>query len=151
MNNILLIDIDHTLSDAAWRDNIIGVGTWDEYYLAGVKDDPVDEMITLVSSLGADGWWLIGLTARPEKWRKITMDWLVKHGVLLEEMLMRPDDDFHSAPDVKVASLRRRFGVDLEELKDKNVILIDDNDKVIEAMRGLNITTLQCSVRRRNI
>lgn len=151
MRNILLVDIDHTLSDAAWRDNIIGVGTWDEYHLAGIKDDPVKEIVTMVNSLGADGWWLIGLTARPEKWRKITMDWLVKHGVLLEELLMRPDDDFHSASEVKIASLYRKFGVSLKGLEGKNVILIDDNDKVIEAVRILNITSLQCSARRRNV
>lgn len=153
--NILLIDIDHTISDAAWRDDMINNNDWDAYHLAGKEDKPIQEIVQFIYSLAGDAeyerhcWEIIAVTARPEKWRKQTMEWMGKHGVIIDDILMRPDDAFRSAADMKIELLRKRFGDNLEQLEGHNVILIDDNEKVIEAMRGLNITTMQITAAKR--
>ena len=51
---------------------------------------------------------LLGLavTARPEKWRGITLAWLARVDAPFDHLLMRPADDFRRAPEVKVDLLR---------------------------------------------
>ena len=149
---ILLLDIDHTISDAAWRDDMLASRDWDAYHLAGKEDKAVEEVVALVDSLSADpneAWEIICLTARPGKWRQQTMQWMVKYNCPVDELLMRPDDSYQSAGELKTELLKMRFGSKLEGLQGHDVILIDDNDKVIEAMRALNITTMQISVAKR--
>ena len=63
--------------------------------------------------------------------------------------MMRPNDCFLSAGESKVKLLKVYAGENLAGLNGNSVLLIDDNDKVIEAMRALNITTLQISVAKR--
>lgn len=152
---ILLLDIDHTISDAAWRDPMLADRDWDAYHLAGKDDKPLQEVCQLVRDLHFDnlgeseGWEIVCLTARPEKWRNQTMKWLVDYNIPINLLLMRPDNDFSSAGESKVKLLKQYAGENLEKLEGHQVICIDDNDKVIEAMRALNITTLQISAAKR--
>lgn len=152
---IFLLDIDHTISDAAWRDDMIANRDWDAYHSAGKDDKPIEEVCQLVRDLHFDssgeseGWNIIGLTARPEKWRVQTIKWLIINSVPIDELLMRDYNTFESAAGTKVGLLKKRFGENLEGLEGHKVLLIDDNDKVIEAMRGLNITTLQITAAKR--
>lgn len=152
---ILLLDIDHTISDAAWRDDMLANRDWDAYHLAGKGDKPIQEICQMVRDLHFDnlgeseGWEVVGLTARPEKWRNQTMKWLVEFDIPINLLLMRPDNDYSSAGESKVKLLKQFAGENLAGLEGAHVLLIDDNDKVIEAMRALNITTLQISVAKR--
>jgi len=59
-------------------------------------DVPLTDMVDLLVALKAGGHPLIGITARPDKWRALTMEWLIKFNLawLLDELLMRPDDGF---------------------------------------------------------
>jgi len=145
--NILLLDIDHTISSAAWRDDMIHNNDWDAYHLAGKSDEPIPDIVCLVQAMSA-AWKIICVTGRPEKWRKQTMDWLISNNILVDEILMRPMDCFMSAQETKVMLLKRRFGEGLELLRDNPSLVLDDNDKVIEAMRGLGLTVLQVYARR---
>lgn len=139
---IVIVDIDHTISDARWRDDLIG--NWDEYYLAGDEDKPIKEMIHLLQSLELAGHTLIGLTGRPEKWRQLTVSWLFRHGVPFDEVLMRPDDDFRKSPDLKIALLTEWL-----DNSETDVLLIDDREDITSRISAeLNITTLQCRARR---
>lgn len=135
---ILFCDIDHTISDAAWRDGMIGgEGGWDAYHLASQQDSPVLEMVWLVNHLKHSGWLIIGLTTRPEKWRRMTMDWLHKFGVHFDELLMRPDDDFRPSPEIKVEQA-------IAAVKDlRRCVVFDDREDVIAAFKALGVTSLQ--------
>lgn len=153
--NTLLIDIDHTIFDAAWRDDMINNNDWDAYHLAGKEDKPIQEIVELINTLSQAGqhiygyaWEVVALTARPGKWRKQTMDMFLKYNVSIDEILMRPDDNFRSAAEMKIELIKEYFGEDLGAIN-HNVILIDDNDKVIEAVRALGITTLHISAAKR--
>jgi hypothetical protein len=137
----VLVDIDHTLSAAWHRDHMIGVETWDAYHSASIQDKPIHDVMMLINSLHCQGWMIIGLTARPEKWRRLTMDWLVNHFIKMDELLMRPDEAYHPAPEIKVQLAQERFPGD--ELINKVAFLIEDREDVCEAFHALGITTLQ--------
>lgn len=140
MRKVVLVDIDHTLSDASWRDPMIGVESWDEYHSQSVHDQPIKEMIQLVNGLAAVGFYIAGVTSRPNKWRQITHHWLVQNEVFMHEILMRSDDAFHPAPELKMALAAAKFKV-----PDEISLVIDDRDDVCSAFRALGITTLQVS------
>lgn len=138
---IVLIDIDHTLSDAAWRDGMIADSSWDDYHAASEKDEPVKEMVDLVNSLESAGHEVIGFTTRPERWRSLTIAWMVKNEVNVTDVLMRRDDDYRPAEKIK-SDLFDDF------LRKENVgLIIDDNEATCAAFRAKGITTLCASVR----
>jgi hypothetical protein len=141
--SVILVDIDHTLSAAHWRDAMIG-GPWDEYHAASVADPPAHDIAALVRALYNCGYTIIGITARPEKWRKLTMDWLLRHSIPLHSILMRPDAAYHPAPEIKVKLAQEHFG---DALVTCVAFIIDDREDVVAAFRALGITTLQCHVR----
>lgn len=149
---ILLVDIDHTLSDAAWRDDMIIGGDWDAYHTAGREDAPIQEMVELINGMADSGAMIIGVTARPDKWRTQTMQWMVKHFVQMHEILMRHDNNYRPSGDMKVELVKQRFGENLEKIPTGTAVLfIDDNEKVVEAVRALGITVLQCFAAKRSV
>ena len=142
----ILIDIDHVLADAFARDDMLN-GDWDSYHAAAANDLPVHDLVTIVNAFAVGGLRIIGLTARPGKWRTMTALWLYDHGINLDEILMRDDLDYRSAPLVKLDLVRDYFGND-DEVRFHVAALIDDRDDVIQAFAGLGVTCLQAIVRR---
>lgn len=143
--SIVLVDIDHTLSDAFHRDPMIGTVPWDEYHGAADKDDPAQEIGVLIRAMMVQRLTIVGLTGRPEKWRDLTIKWLIRHDLPLDDLLMRPDDDYRKAGLVKVDLVKKTYG---ENWHDKVLCIIDDNEGVIETFRGENVTCLQIFNRR---
>ena len=147
MRNIILLDIDHTLADSYWRDEMLGIASWDDYHSKGVDDLPAPDFVPFIvhyaNTLHYD---LIGITARPEKWRNLTMRWLAVNGIKLDELWMRKDGDFRPAPDIKLSLCEEKLG---EGWRERILLIIDDNERVIEAFKGENITCLQIFNRRR--
>lgn len=140
MKPVVLCDIDHTISDAAWRDGMIGKVPWDEYHLASANDPPIAGTAALIRALAAYGCEIVGFTARPDKFRRMTIDWCVKHDIPIGELLMRMDTDFRPAPAIKLALLQDRFGA---SPSDQILFLLEDREDVIAAFRALGITCLQ--------
>ena len=141
MNRIILIDLDHTLSNAFWRDPMIGIAPWDTYHAESIKDEPAHDFVKFISVFFKSKTYdLIGVTSRPEKFRALTMKWLSTHKIHLDDLWMRPDNDYRAAGTVKIELCKDNLG---DDWKDNIICLIDDNDKVIESFRGEGITCLQ--------
>jgi len=140
MRKIVLCDIDHTVSNAFWRDDMIGgPGGWDAYHAASKDDEPIHDVVNMINAMRAGGMYIVGITARPEKWRKLTMELLVKHGAMFDELLMRPDEAYHPAAEIKLKLAAERFG---ERFKDEVALIIDDREDVVAAFREAGITAL---------
>lgn len=138
---IILVDIDHTLSNAFWRDDMITKGdSWDSYHAASFMDQPIKEMVALIKTFRWAGYDVIAITSRPEKWRSLTNQWFLKHQIPIERILMRPDDDYQQAPELKL-ELAKPF------LKE-TALLIEDRDDVCATFREAGILVLQCHARK---
>lgn len=138
----IICDIDHTISDAAWRDPLLG--NWDEYYIEAYLDKPITEVIDLVNYYG-QFQAVVCLTARPERWRKLTLSWLVKHSVMFHDLLMRPDNNHEPSAILKPKMALTYFGDDIITKVD---LVIDDREDVLSAFRALGLTTLQVTAGR---
>lgn len=82
---------------------------------------------------------LIFLTARCEKYRDKTVEWLKKHGLSrYEALLMKPNDDVRPDHVVKQAIydkyIRKHYDV---------LFALEDRDTVVRMWRNLDITCLQ--------
>lgn len=141
--SILIMDIDHTVSDAFWRDGMMAeayrVGNWDEYNRSAANDAPLMDVIKLVRDLYAQGWRVVACTARDDKWRKLTVDWFLKQEVPFDELLMRPEGDRRPSPELKVALIKERFGSEIDDI----VMVLDDRADVVEAFKAIGITAFQ--------
>ena len=139
MKDTILIDIDHTVSDAAWRDGLINERDWDNYHSQSKHDRPASDVVDFVKQLSLS-YNVYGLTSRPEKWRQLTCGWCVEHQVSLEYILMRPNDCYLPSPECKLRIVEREFGPDW---RDKVLMVLDDRDDVTQAFNREGITTLQ--------
>ena len=140
MKNIILVDLDHTVTDAFHRDPMIGIAPWHEYHSASEHDDPAHDFVKLMDAFRAHEFQIVGLTSRPEKWRMLTTTWLLKHDIKIDMLIMRPDNDYTRTGELKVNLCREFFG---EDWHSKVLCIIDDNDNVISAFRAEGITALQ--------
>jgi len=135
---IVLVDIDHCVCDGYWRDSIIVITYLYSYHLASKDDAPIKEIVDLINSMEKAGHAVIGFTSRPEKWRKLTNEWLVKHEVKISELVMRRNDDFRKATEIKEDIVRSPifsgYGISL---------VIDDRQDVCETINNMGVTTMQ--------
>jgi hypothetical protein len=132
---IVIVDIDHTISDAAWRDPLIG--RWDEYYREQAYDRPIKFVVDLVRMLAMERE-VVAVTGRPEEHRWATIKWIHDHRIPVDEVHMRPDGDYGTSPEVKCALIRKNF-------PDQSVIdfVLEDRDDCVAAYRQMGLNVLQ--------
>lgn len=155
--SVILIDIDHTVSDAWWRDGMIEGfrdnhdeevakrAPWDQYHMASAQDKPLDDIVKLLRILHGM-YTLVGLTARPEKWRQLTTDWLVAHGLFFDHLIMRPDADYRPSKKMKASLALEAFGPDLSAI----AFVLDDQEEVLASFAAQGVTCLQTYYVRRS-
>lgn len=137
---IVLTDIDMVLAHSEWRANLITSSGWDEFHSRCEEDEPITDMVALMKSLAISGCYLIGVTGRPERFRKPTIKWLADHGCELHEVLFRPNDDFGKAEEVKERLTHKLF--------DRVLLAFDDDERVVEMYRRNGVTALLVSGRK---
>jgi hypothetical protein len=145
VRRFILTDIDHVISNAFPRDHMIG-GDWDDYHAASDNDVPIYDVSKMLAALRPN-YRIIGITARPGKWRQLTLKWLYRHRVPMHELLMRADEDYRPSVEMKLALARERFG-DNQGIRDNVSFLLEDREDVAAAFRDLGITVLQVFGRR---
>jgi hypothetical protein len=138
---VVIIDIDNTLSDSTWREELIKEQGWDAFHAAGKDDEPIKAMVKLISALcdSSQITEIVALTARPEKWRAQTMLWLVTNEIYVDELIMRPDNDFAPSRTLKVKLAKEQMA----DRWDQVGLIIDDREDVITAFRAEGKTCLQ--------
>jgi hypothetical protein len=144
VRNVVLVDIDHTISAAWHRDHMIGATSWDEYHEKAIHDDPIDDIVDLIWCLRDSKYDVVAITSRPEKWRKLTIDWLVDNAINIDELLMRPDDDFTPSPESKLNLAKSRFPT-FENI----LFLLEDRQDICDVFEKEGITVLQVRARQK--
>jgi phosphoglycolate phosphatase-like HAD superfamily hydrolase len=134
----LLLDLDETLSDASWREQIKANG-WDAYHDVLDQDKPVPEVMALIRALFFAGWKIHAITARPEKYRTATLKWLIRYSVPIERVLMRADKDWRASPDIKMDIVLNNF----DGISRSQMVALDDREDICLAYKSMGIVTFQ--------
>jgi hypothetical protein len=140
---IVLVDLDHTLSDAFWRDPLLG--RWEEYHAAGIQDKPIAFVKEIVDMANGSGREVVAVTARPEWNRQMTMRWMIQYDIPIDVILMRGDDDHRPSTEVKK-------GLVTEAFPDLSVIefVLEDRDDMVAMYKQMGLNVLQVNYGGRN-
>jgi FMN phosphatase YigB (HAD superfamily) len=138
---IIIVDLDGTLYDSVSRSHFAKAGMWDEFHSHSSLDKPNFDVLDLVKELGRYHT-MLGITGRNERYRKITDHWLNRWQVPLDDLLMRPDGNFNSDPEVKLSLLHKWLGKNQRNMREIWFAL-EDRDKMVDAWRNANIPCYQ--------
>ena len=77
---LVLCDIDGTVANNDHRQKLLkGFNDWDKFFSLLKDDEPIHVIIERVKQKVESNGDLIFLTGRPEKYREMTEDWLLKY------------------------------------------------------------------------
>lgn len=139
----VIFDIDGTLSDSSHRVQYAQAKEWDTFHSLA-KDDPVFVKIMDLAFAISDLSNIILLTGRTNKHRQTTLEWLQQCNVdgNIDSIIMRDDNDFRPDTEYKIDAIEQFFG-DKKTAIEKIWFVVDDRDKVVEALRNYGLTVLQ--------
>ena len=143
MDKIVIFDLDGTLAlinkrrDISTKDN--GKFDWDVFFDPknidlDTPNQPVIDMAKMLSSQGHPIWILSG---RSDVTHQATIDWLNKHGVWFDHLIMRPKK-LHFTKD---SDLKQMW---LDDIGVDNVAMVfDDRQQVVDMWRDNGLTVFQ--------
>lgn len=135
----ILIDIDGTLADARNREHLITGEGWDAYYRDCINDVPILDVIAIVQAFHQAGFECVGITERPEHYWPATQAWLLKNKAPITTVLMRENMDFDINLKIRLAA---KYCGGEENIVNRIVMLIDDQENVTTAFSSIGITTM---------
>jgi len=146
MKNIVLVDIDGTLSNQDHRNHFLTQSPkdWNSYFQACDKDKPIPGVIDIVKRLVCAEFCIVFCTGRKESVRRKTEEWLLKHvtdnkhQVSKSFLLMRKDGDFRHDIEAK-PELLAEAGISLDDI----AFVLEDRNSMVKKWRELGLTCLQ--------
>jgi hypothetical protein len=126
----VLVDIDGVLSDASGRQHHLknpeGRRDWRGFFGAVGEDQPLTAVPALLSLLDP-ALTVVLLSARPAWVFDLTVEWLHRHTMRWDLLILRGDDDLTQAAEFKrdVLSELRAMGWQI-------ALAIDDDERIIE-------------------
>lgn len=135
----VIVDIDGTLSDASHRQHLVqGKKKNFTAFYDGCYLDALHGHVGVVVNLLAAQYKILLVSGRVERVRQKTVDWLDKHWICYECLMLRPDGD--TRPD----------DVLKEEILDRDILphyapvmALDDRNRVVAMWRRRGIPCLQ--------
>ena len=144
----VVFDIDGTLADCSHRLKYLQGDRkdWDSFFqpklmLRDPLIQPVSHILqSIASHTNSDD--ILLLTARPERTRKITVQWLEKHNLqnCFSKLLMRKEGDRRRDDIVKSELLISYVGAPEEIL-----MIFEDREHIVKMWRKMGIHTLHCA------
>jgi hypothetical protein len=136
-----IFDIDDTLSISEYRHHLIEGSSkdWDTYFSLLIEDLPIEPTVEILRCLCAQGNRIILCTGRPEKYRKLTVDWLAKYDVPADALFMRqPSEAYLPNAEAKKIMISR-----IRESGYAPVAVFEDNPKSVQMWRDCGLVVLQ--------
>ena len=144
MTNIIISDIDGTLSDGSHRVHYLlpspkhSQKNWDKYYSLMHLDKPKVDVIHAFNSLQSHFAVGVLVTARDEKYREVTEKWLKKYSVQYYKLMMRPNEDKREDVEIKREILNK-----LEKAGFIVKIVFEDRTRCVKMWREEGLTCFQ--------
>ncbi len=138
--DIAVFDLDGTLALIDHRRHLISNGNrqWDEFYRACVDDLPNWPVIRFVELMAKNNLDVFIASGRSDLVLQETLEWLSKHGIEWDKLVMRKQGDSTPDDELKLSWLN-----DGTIPKERVKIVFDDRDKVVKMWRGQGLTCLQ--------
>lgn len=133
----VIVDIDGVLSDASGRQHFLnnaeGIRDWSGFFGAVGGDPALPGIDHLLGLLDADVT-IVLLSGRPAWVIDITVDWLERHRVRWDLLVLRDDNDLADAAGYKrvVLGELQAAGYDVR-------LAFDDDRRIVEMYRGAGI------------
>jgi len=139
-----IVDIDGTVADTSHRQYALKAlpgdkPDWELFFNLAAQDKPIPHMWTLFNDLYRVGVTFIYASGRPERLRKLTVDWLDRHDFPMPDNLyMRADGDRRDDAIVKAEILGQIYRDGY-----KPTMAFDDRDRVVKMWREHGIPCAQ--------
>jgi hypothetical protein len=134
----VVFDVDGVLSDASGRQHhLAGLRRdWDAFFLACGQDPLITEVARLLELLDP-ALTVVLLTARPARVRRHTLEWLVRHELSYDLLVMREHGDYLQAMEFKREETHalRAYGFDLR-------LAVEDDPKNLEMFEDEGVPCL---------
>lgn len=111
---------------------------WDFYYHKIMKETPNIKFIDFLKNTVCPSEIIIH-TARPERFRTGSENWLKQHNIQYNKMIMRRDDDFTSDVEAKEKSLK----MILQFMTVNPLAVFEDRVPIIDMYRRYNILVFE--------
>jgi len=143
MKNTVIFDLDGTLAlidkrrDLATKDN--GKMDWDVFFDPDniSLDLPNQTVIDMANMLSKQGYTILILSGRSDVTYQATIDWLNKHGVWFDNLIMRTQDFLY----MRDSDLKHMW---LNTIgKDRVAMVFDDRNQVVDMWRKSGLTCFQ--------
>lgn len=125
----IVFDMDGTLVDVSSIKHLAEGGfknnNFDDFHQASITCPPIPWVLEHAQEAAKQKYRVIQLTARQEKYRSSTSQWLTEHGVPSDAIYMRSNGDFRPDYDVKKDLLTHLF-------QTYNIVkAFDDNPSIV--------------------
>lgn len=134
----VIVGLEGVLARHEWRTGLIEAEGWDAYHVAAAKDAPNHPVVQLVNALHAKGRKVYCVADRPERFRMMTIGWMVAHGIMVDTLLLRAENDWRRGEEMHAEMVQG-----IVQVAGSVLLAIDDNDKDCEVYRAAGIPTLQ--------
>lgn len=135
----VVVDIDGVVADAQHRQHFLAGSRkrWGPFFDAAGGDGLIEEVGALLEVVAGDVIVVL-LTARPDTIRELTVDWLSRHDVRWDVLIMRASGDYLPSPEVK----RSELGA-LRQAGFRPLLAVDDDPRNVTMFRSEGVPCLE--------
>ena len=133
----IVFDFDGTIADYSKRE-FLRDKDWDAYIAASFTDTPSKPVLEIINRF-KDSYNIVILSARSEKSRAETLEWLTKYDIHHDALILKPDSATEEDCDIKSSLIQL-----IPEIYGKVFFCIDDRSSCVKSFRGLGLYTFQC-------
>ncbi|OAJ33298.1 LNS2 (Lipin/Ned1/Smp2) [Piscirickettsiaceae bacterium NZ-RLO1] len=141
MKPIIIFDIDGTLSNTNHRKHLVKKNNWGDFFSKMGDDTLIQPIASLYRTLyKTKEYDLIIISGRPERYKKLTEQWLIWNEIPITHLYMRKTNDHRPDETIKEEILDN-----LLDQGRKIDLVIDDRKRVVDMWRRRGIICLQCA------
>lgn len=138
MKDVIIFDLDGTLSIVGDRLKYLKDNDWDSFYEACEEDEPNEPIINIFFELFMRKKYDIKIvTGRRESVKNKTLNWLHDQGIFIKphNLYMRPDGDYRHDTKLKPELVK--------DFVDDIVMVFEDRTSMVNKWRAMGICCLQ--------